>query len=160
MPDLRAAARVSRHVEVETIRLGEARIEPGTFSAIGDDLQIAESVHGTQHTMMDGKIGVVCKYEFIFHSKGKFAFTLRLEYHVIYGLQGELQPDEEDVRHFADANGRYHTWPFIREMIVSLTAKMGYRPFVLPALIFLPRVEEQPEPVQPSKDSAEQLDEG
>ena len=63
-------------------------------------------------------------------------------YRVLYGLKGDDPPDDNDLRHFADANGRYHTWPFVRETVVSLTGKMGYRPYVLPALSFSPKVEE------------------
>ena len=102
--------------------------------------------------MRDGQIQVRCTYGFTFYHvlNEDLAFTLAITYSVLYGLDGE-PPDENDLRHFADANGRYHTWPFAREMVVSLTSKMGYTPFVLPALSFAPKV---------SQDRSDTPDEG
>lgn len=139
-PDLIAASRVSRRVDVAEIRLTDVQLASDLVSATGD-LRF-ESEHAIRSEVTDGKIEVECDYTFTFHTHDVSAFTLRLVYNVLYALQDDDATDENDVQHFADANGRYHTWPFVREMVTSLTAKMGYRPYVLPALSFSPKVEE------------------
>lgn len=142
MLDLVAASRVSRRVDVEAIRLVEVQLDPESVGISGDVLRSVEPGHDTQPYVRDGKIEVECRYEFNFHTQDDLAFTLRLVYRVLYELKSGDPPDENDLRHFADANGRYHTWPFVRETVVSLTGKMGYRPYVLPALSFSPKVED------------------
>ena len=153
-PDLVAAASVSRRVEVETIRLTRVELTPENLDGIGDVLQLKGSEHVIGNAILDGKVEVNCTYEFTFESvNDDVRFTLLLAYGVIYELQGEM-PSEYDLHHFADANGRYHTWPFAREMVVSLTAKMGYVPFVLPALSFSPKASlSQDEPDEQIEDT-------
>jgi hypothetical protein len=62
-----------------------------------------------------------------------------MTYHIVYELRGEEPTATSDVEHFARANGAYHSWPFVRETIFNLTAKMGFPPYTLPVLLFLPR---------------------
>jgi hypothetical protein len=68
-----------------------------------------------------------------------------MTYRVVYKLLGEEPAEPSGIEHFARANGAYHTWPFVRETIYSLTARMGFPPYTLPVLSFLPR----PKPTPP-----------
>ena len=158
-PDLLAASRVSRRVDVEDIRLAEVQLACEPFSVIGDILRLVESRHNTRADVREsGKFEVECKYEFVFHTSDDLAFTLQLVYRVLYELQGDDIPDENDLRHFADANGRYHTWPFVRETVASLTGKMSYCPYVLPALSFSPKVKEEGSETVPAIGEADDSD--
>lgn len=61
--------------------------------------------------------------------------SIRLTYHLIYVLsQAELEPSEELIREFLDRNVPINVWPFIRETVATLTAKMGLSPLILPTL--------------------------
>ena len=44
----------------------------------------------------------------------------------------ELGPDKLSA--FADVNAVHNSWPYLRELVQSLTARMGIRPFLVPLL--------------------------
>ena len=145
--DLVAAARVSRNVEVDAIYLTEVQLASEASGVVGGELRLENCPEHrvTKPTVQDGKIDLNCAYRFAFVDANDLALTLSITYNAIYDLRGE-PPEEYDLFHFADANGRYHTWPFARETVVSLTAKRGYVPFVLPALSFSPKVSDDTAP--------------
>ena len=145
--DLVAAARVSRNVEVDAIYLTEVQLASEASGVVGGELRLKNYPEHrvTKPTVQDGKIDLNCAYRFAFVDANDLALTLSITYNAIYDLRGE-PPEEYDLLHFADANGRYHTWPFARETVVSLTAKRGYVPFVLPALSFSPKVSDDTAP--------------
>ena len=140
--DLVAASRVSRRVELEVLHLTEVQLAPATVGSGALELNEVKPVVGMPTVLPDGRVKVNCAYLFTFSSGDAPEFTLSLAYSLLYALRGQEPFDEYDLKHFADANGRYHTWPFAREMVTSLTAKMGYRPYVLPALSFSPKVDQ------------------
>lgn len=61
-------------------------------------------------------------------------FTFRL----VYEVEGEEPIDRGDLEQFAFANGIYHSWPFARQAIFDLTARMGLPPYTLPVMVFTP----------------------
>lgn len=82
-------------------------------------------------------IEVSCTYDFIVSATDVKLVTAQVTYRVFYKLNGDEPVDPSDVDHFARANGAYHTWPFVRETIYSLTSRMGFPPYTLPVLSFL-----------------------
>ena len=50
-----------------------------------------------------------------------------------------------DLSQFAQANGAYHSWPFVRETIYGLTSRMGFPPYTLPVLSFVADKSKAPE---------------
>ena len=156
--DLIAAARVSRRVELEAIRLTEVSLASGeAFGSGALELEEVKPVVGMPTVLQDGRIEVNCAYMFTFNNNDAFVFDLSLAYSVLYSLRGTEPADDCDLKHFANANGRYHTWPFAREMVTSLTAKMGYTPYVLTVLSFSPKVDQAKDTTDaPVNDEAEQ----
>ena len=108
------------------------------------------------------RIQVHCNYMFSFEQEGAGACRISLGYTILYSLTDSEPTDPDDLWHFANANGRYHTWPFAREMVNSLTAKTGYTPYVLPALSFSPKAknddEETEEPI-PEEEELKEVNE-
>lgn len=53
--------------------------------------------------------------------------VLRIEavYGVYYVLPPELQVEQQDVDAFAEQNGMFNAWPYLRELLANLSAKMG-----------------------------------
>jgi len=82
-------------------------------------------------------IEVSCSYNFKVHEADVELAEAHIKYHVIYKLLGEEPTTPSDIEEFARANGAYHSWPFVRESIYSLTGRMGFPPYTLPVLSFL-----------------------
>jgi preprotein translocase subunit SecB len=95
-----------------------------------------------------GLIEVECSYDFHIQSSDAEIGSANLKYYLVYQLLGDEPAEQSDIEHFARANGAYHSWPFVRETIHGLTAKMGFPPYTLPVLSFMGR----PKPsVKPSE---------
>ena len=153
--DLIAAARVSRRVNLETIRLTEVLFTLEKEGSGELELTLCNPVVAEPKPPENGRVAVHCNYRFSFEHEGVLACRLSLAYSILYSLTGTEPTDPDDLGQFANTNGRYHTWPFAREMVTSLTAKVGYAAYVLPALTFSQRVEKTDEEAEPEADEEE-----
>ena len=135
--DLVAASRVSKRVDLKEIRLIEIR---ATYQSGGGTNLRLMPIYDQMcvPTKVEGDIiEVSCAYTFKVRSAETELADASLTYLVVYKLIGDEPAEPADVEHFARANGAYHTWPFVRETIYGLTAKMGFPPYTLPVLSFL-----------------------
>jgi hypothetical protein len=135
--DMRAVARVASRVDLVEIRLVELSAERSDGPEGGSLEPSLEHTHAPVR-VQDGAIQIASVYEFKIAS-GQAAFGhARAVYHLFYQLDGHEPVAEEDLKQFASANGPYHSWPFVRELIFGMTARMGFPPFTLPVLSFAP----------------------
>lgn len=152
--DLAAASRVAKRVDIREIRLTDLQMN------LRGDASAAKLVPTYQHTCGEAKvegdtIEVACSYTFQVRSaEEQDLASASLTYRLLYTLIGDEPPAQSDVEQFAKANGAYHSWPFVRETIFSLTSKMGFPPYTLPVLIYRskptpPKAEEQ-SPAEPA----------
>jgi hypothetical protein len=137
--DMAAVARVSGRVSLQSIRLTELTLNAPKLALPGSPLEPEFSRECVAIPSEKGSIAVSCSYKFKVRSVGEEIADINARYDLYYRLSGEEPPSEEDVKHFAAANGAYHSWPFLRELIFGLTARIGYQPFTLPVLSFLPK---------------------
>lgn len=137
--DLAAASRISSRVELLDIRLTEIRAtcQPGVSEK--HPLQPTYSQECMPAKVEGGFIEVVCSYNFKVRSSDLELAEAHMKYRIVYKLLGDQPTEPSDIEQFARANGAYHSWPFVRETIYNLTAKMGFPPYTLPVLSFLPR---------------------
>lgn len=135
--DMAAVARVSRRVDLQSIRLTELALTSPKLASPGNPLEPEFSQECVPLQSEPGLIVVSCSYDFNVRSLGEVVGDIRATYLIVYKLLGEeAAPTKEDVDQFASANGAYHSWPFVRELLFGLTSKMGYPPFTLPVLSF------------------------
>lgn len=137
--DLAAASRISRRVDLSAIRLVEIHAT-SVFDTTARMPLTPTYDHDCVPTRVDAEvIEVLCKYKFKVRSSDTELAEANMTYQVTYKLIGDEPTAPSDVEHFARANGAYHTWPFVRETIFSLTSKLGFPPYTLPVLSFMPR---------------------
>lgn len=62
--------------------------------------------------------------------------SIRMTWRLVYVLNaGEgYEPSEDLGRQFVERNVPINLWPYVRETVATLTAKMGLMPLVLPTL--------------------------
>jgi preprotein translocase subunit SecB len=141
--DLAAAARISSRVEFREIRLSEINASSPTKGLGALEPQIEH--HCTLMKQDGDLLEVLCAYQIRVTSGAKELLKADLSYLVSYTLLGNDPVDENDLNHFAFANGTYHSWPFVRQTLFDLTARMGYPPYNLPVFKFFPK---RPKPVE------------
>ena len=135
--DLVAASRISRRVDLRAIRLTEIHATSLSDGNTGVPL-VPTYVHDCVLTSVNaGIIEVSCSYKFSVRSSDAELAEANMTYQVTYKLLGDEPTEQSDLEHFARSNGAYHTWPFVRETIYTLTSKLGFPPYTLPVLSFL-----------------------
>jgi preprotein translocase subunit SecB len=98
-----------------------------------------------------GVLEVACSYHFTVTSAESQIVQADFKYLISYQLETEETFSEGDIAQFAFANGTYHSWPFVRQMIFDLTSRMGYPPYTLPVFKFNPKPQAKPEPEPQAK---------
>jgi preprotein translocase subunit SecB len=154
--DFAAVARVSRYSELKDIRLTEvsAKCDPKSVGALKPEFSHSSSLAG--HT--DESIEVSCAYHFVGRTAETQAIDVSITYLVIYTLKAKEPIADEDIAQFAASNGTLHSWPFVREFLHGLTSRMGFPPFKLGVMHFVPLKPPKPakKPPEGQKADAEQ----
>ena len=145
--DMVAVARVSRRIDLRAVRLAEIHATLKSDVALQDSLKPSFEHSCVPTKVENGEIEVACSYSFKVRSSNIKVAEANILYHLTYKLFGDDPADESDIEQFAHANGAYHSWPFVRETLNSLTSKMGLPPYNLPVLSFRPK----PKPSQETK---------
>lgn len=145
--DMRAAARVASRVDLDEIRLIEAAANR-TNGPMAGVLQPIMRQHHEPVTSPRGKIQIASTFDFDITAGDGTVARIKATYHLFYTLIDDEALDDGDLGEFAKANGAYHSWPFVRDLVFGLTAKMGFPPYTLPVLSFAP-----PRPARPQATS-------
>ena len=148
--DMQAVARVAPRVELSLVRLVSLTVawhaEPrgSLVPTLRHNFRPLESERG--------RVGVLCEYHLAAHSEGQRVADIEVQYLLGYEVRDSAPIATSDLKHFAHANGAFHSWPFVRELLHEMTGRVGLRPFVLPVLVgvpakttSLPRVKARPQ---------------
>jgi preprotein translocase subunit SecB len=134
--DLAAVSRVARNIDLRDIRVIQvaASCSPAPDGPL--EPQITFDCKGA--LVGPDQLNVACDYTLKVNAAGVEAATVKVMYLLVYEVAGNT-PTEHDVEQFAQVNGVYHSWPFLRQFLFDLTAKMGMPPLTLPVFQTLPR---------------------
>ncbi|HYW38358.1 MAG TPA: hypothetical protein VE957_09615 [Terriglobales bacterium] len=133
--DFAAVSRVAKRVELKSVRLAgiSAKCEPSVEGTLVPSINL---------DCKPGAVGpkaleVICEYTFTARSNQVQAVESTIKYLLVYEIAGgDESPSADDVAEFARANGALNSWPFVREVLFGLTARMGYPPYTLPLMHF------------------------
>jgi preprotein translocase subunit SecB len=148
--DYAAVGRVSKRVELKNILLSEivAKCNQNVIGPLEAQIDSECSVHSKENQ----KLEILCNYKFAARAAESEIAHADIKYLVIYEMRGAEPVEDGDLAEFATANGTVHTWPFVREFIYGLTSRMGYPPYTLPVVHFVPKpAEEKPKPANMSE---------
>jgi hypothetical protein len=70
--------------------------------------------------------------------KGKQLFAVTCRYALRYSLKPGYTPTPEDLDGFKEGNAMFHCWPYFRELVQNLTARMALQIPPLPMLRLSP----------------------
>ena len=135
-PDMAAVGRIARRVQLLDIKVISiaADRKAGGGSSLEPDLSM--SFNGK--LLAKEQLVVECVYTLKATSQQKEVASVRVVILMVYRIENDDPVEPADVPHFANANGAYHSWPFARELIYSLTTRLGLPPYTLPVLVFRP----------------------
>jgi preprotein translocase subunit SecB len=144
--DYAAVGRVSKRVELKNVLLSEivAKCNHNVTGPLEAQLDSECSVHSRENQ----KLEILCNYKFAARAAELEIASADIKYLVIYEMRGAEPVEDKDLAEFATANGTVHSWPFVREFIYGLTSKMGYPPYTLPVVHFIPKPAEKPKPAK------------
>lgn len=143
--DLKAASRIARRVDLKSIHL--LSIDASCDATSIEMRPLTPSFDHSCEPLKSGQAGIIevaCNYTFKVKASETNVADAKMTYRIIYTLNGDEPTEESDIRHFARANGAYHSWPFARETIFGLTSRMGFPPYTLPVLSFHPKPKPKP----------------
>jgi preprotein translocase subunit SecB len=93
-------------------------------------------------------VHVVMETKAVAGEKKETVFCARAGYEITYQLPQALNPAEDDLRDFAEINGVFNAWSYWRELVQSMTARMGLPPLVLPVFRLADALQPKPLPDQ------------
>jgi len=144
---LAAAAMVARHVELHEVRL--SRVDAQVLTDVDEALKLGVSVDIGKHVhsfafdetrrTLKVYIGVDVRIGPETAGRANESSRALAKVSVVFALsyQMNVAPPPAEIRDvlfssFAEINGTYNGWPYIREQIQAITSKMGLPPIVLP----------------------------
>lgn len=147
--NLDLAREVGAHVVLRSITLRNAHIESNL-----DPLHVPSDVVMTQgyrssfsQQEAEGRKQLVVLTDFKFSAKvgagadsdsesdeqsDRELVVLDATFQLIYSLPLELTVEEECYKHFAEINGPYNAWPYWRELVQSVTGRVGLAGITIP----------------------------
>lgn len=145
--DFAAAGRVANRVELKVVRVSElsAKCNPKVMGTLEPTLEHDCRIAGREANTLE----IACDYRFAARIGQTQVAEAAITYLLLYQLQGSEPLSDADVAQFAVSNGTLHSWPFVRELLYSLTSKMGYPPYSLGVVHFKPKPAPQAASVQP-----------
>jgi hypothetical protein len=133
------AAEVVQRAAVRQIRLTRSRCESQvrTSAEIPSDATLSVTSGGRVSQPLDseGTFGVEAKVEVVASSESANKPRLvgiEAAYEVLYRLPEGLKPSAEALEEFAQTNGIFNAWPYLRQFVAETAQRMEVPPIVLP----------------------------
>jgi hypothetical protein len=150
--DFAAVSRVSQYAELKDIRMVgvSAKCDPKYTAPLEPEFSHECSVVGNENGVLD----IICQYRFAGNAAQVKIVDIEIKYLLTYAINSPVPLAEGDITQFANGNGTLHSWPFVRELLHSLTSRMGVPAFKLGVMHFVPT--QQTPAVAPAKAAAPQ----
>jgi hypothetical protein len=150
--DFAAVGRISKFAELENIRL--TSITAKCSPTASGPLQ-AEFKHDC---VIANRTASALQVEAIYHFIGRSGDHLSVEidatYLVAYAMKTTEALADSDISEFASANGKSHSWPFMRELLYGITSRMDLPQFTLGVMHFVPKQKATTEALEIKTDPA------
>jgi hypothetical protein len=138
--EFRAAQSLQTHCDLDRIALlrccgsrvpaGAQPSEPYTLNAS----------HSTTAKLIDDVLSIEASFNSAaVDAKKAQIFAVECTYELCYKLKEGYKPQENEIEAFKDGNAVFNCWPYFREFLQDITARMGQAPPPLPFLRVVPK---------------------
>lgn len=141
--NIQLAGKVARYVQLRTVALRSANVvadfDPESMpEEIAVDLKYRAGLDfkpGDSGRALQS-LGVLVEFQFTLRCEDEDqpidVLALAASYLLIYSLAQDTQLDERCLKYFAEVNGPYNAWPYLRELIQSVTGRVGLGGLTIP----------------------------
>jgi hypothetical protein len=145
--NLDRAGIVARRVQLESVVLGRATVVSGVDPLAPPPVLRVDQGYRASYELPDGHPGrLVVRVDFQFSAapqeapgpEGGDLVTLHAEFLLVYTLADAAEQPADALEHFAELNGPYNAWPYWRELVQTVTGRVGLSAIVVP--VFRPPV--------------------
>jgi len=137
--DSRAVSRVEINSELQNVYLLEANItsDPLTRDPRGSDLEY--TVYTKVMKIEDKYFSIIARFKITAiqekNSKNPI-MTIRAKYVLSYSFAKDNKPSAKEIEDFSKIKSLENAWPYWREFVQNLTARMGFPTLTIPVLRF------------------------
>ena len=144
--NLERAATVSRNVQIQSVTLAGANLQTNVDPlAVPEELELTQEYRSTVDVKETRPDHLYVTVDFKFtaeegseESPGANAIELEASYLVVYALKNASEYAEDALEHFAWLNGAYNAWPYWRELVQTVSGRVGIASVVVP--VFRPPI--------------------
>jgi hypothetical protein len=166
--NIQRAGIVARHVQLHSVTLRDAQLDSQIDPLeVPEDLELTQGYrarfeHNDSHqdhlyVFVDFQLtaGPAAQDKTEADATG---VRLKATYLLVYQLSQGVEQPEDALAHFAELNGAYNAWPYWRELVQSVTGRVGLTAIVIP--VFRPpvrelvEVDQQSTPPKPKRKAA------
>jgi hypothetical protein len=90
----------------------------------------------------------------------RHSFEVACRYALAYDLRPGYSPSTEELDAFREGNAIFHCWPYSRELVQNMTARMGFPIPPLPFLRLAPKFPQKTVPKRPAKSTVKVEEKG
>lgn len=151
--DFAAVGRISKFAELENIRLTSitAKCNPTASGPLQAEFKHDCVVANRTASALE----VEAIYHFIGRSGDHLSVEINATYLIAYAMKTTETLADSDISEFAFANGKSHSWPYMRELLHGMTSRMGLPQFTLGVMHFVPKPKAKAEASEVKADSVE-----
>jgi preprotein translocase subunit SecB len=161
--NLELAGTVARNVDLDSINLRHAKLEAGIEPSempeeVSADIQYRTSIDKRSSKYIPSGIELAVNIELRLQVKGRVGdesvqvLFLEAGYLLIYTPKTGATFEDSCLKHFSEINGPYNAWPYWRELVQSVTGRIGLPGLTVPVF--------RPSAVEVGQAAGEQSGEG
>jgi len=131
--DLILAAKVAARIKAMDIRLVSTNVRHNPLAALSGSVRF--NTKSLQYKVDRESFQLFVKPHFVVeldYEESENYLLIEAEFLIIYSVQSFDDLSEDNIDAFADKNGLYNCWPYWREFVQSMTAKLGVSTLTLP----------------------------
>lgn len=134
--NVRLASEISKEVELLAVLLKSASVESNVDEGVSvGALDTQQHFRARYELPAPDRIRVYMTFSLSLNEKGepgKDVLKLIAEYSLSYRVPEGAEYSAESLQHFSELNGTLHLWPYWRELVHSVVARVGLGSITLP----------------------------
>jgi hypothetical protein len=147
---LRAIARLQANCEIESVNLLSCMV---TRAKSGTEFRTPFSakpaLSNVSHSLRSESLVIEVSFEYTAWDSSEPSarlFAVNCNFEVAYRVLGGYTPTNGEISYFSRGTAVFNCWPYARELLRDLTARMGHQAPVLPLLRIVPKKMESSSP--------------
>lgn len=135
-PNFDLIRRIARSIELEEVSLRHCEVARTEEVAKRQSVKIQLDVSGETTTLSSKDQAFIATIEFKLQAKGRKeteVFRMNSSFDLFYRMMSSDESfSKDELEQFTRVNGVFNAWPYFREFVQNLSARMGYPSITVP----------------------------